>query len=150
MGVVRFYGLTRSPLERTAASLLAKAHAAGMRVEIRGRDPARLDWLDAALWLGDEAAFLPHGRAGGPHDARQPILLTEAEAVSPGTTCIMAIDGAPVTAAEAAGLDRTLILFDGVDGAATDHARGQWAALRADGATAEFWSDESGGWQRKA
>jgi len=150
MGVVRFYHLTRSPVEDAAARLLARAYAAGLRVEVRGTDPARLDWLDRKLWLGDEAGFLPHGIAGGPHDARQPILLTCAEAVEPATACLMSLDGAPVAADEAARLDRCLILFDGADDAALAHARGQWKALADAGAQTEYWSEASGRWERKA
>ena len=76
MGVIRFYHMTRAPVEATLARLLERAHDAGLRVEVRGTDLARMDWLDQKLWLGDEAGFLPHGLAGGPHDALQPILLT--------------------------------------------------------------------------
>ena len=45
-------------------------------VLVRGTDAGRLDWLDQKLWAGGDDAFLPHGLAGGPHDALQPILLT--------------------------------------------------------------------------
>ena len=150
MGVIRFYHMTRAPVEATLTRLLERAHDAGLRVEVRGTDPARLDWLDQKLWLGDEAGFLPHGLAGGPHDALQPILLTTAEAAAPDTACLMALDGAPVDPAEAARLGETFILFDGNDPAALAHARGQWKALTAAGAAAEYWSEESGRWERKA
>ena len=43
MGVIRFYHMTRAPLEATLARLLERAHDAGLRVEVRGTDPARLD-----------------------------------------------------------------------------------------------------------
>ena len=69
MGAAYFYHLTRRPLEATLPLLLEKALAAGWRVAVRGVDAARLDRLDARLWLGPEDGFLPHGRAGGPHDA---------------------------------------------------------------------------------
>ena len=76
MGAVYFYHLTRRPLEHTLPTLLDKARGAGWRVAVRGPDPDRLAWLDEKLWLGPEDRFLPHGLAGGPHDAAQPILLT--------------------------------------------------------------------------
>ncbi|MCA8878487.1 MAG: DNA polymerase III subunit chi [Rhodobacteraceae bacterium] len=150
MGVVRFYHMTRSPVEATLARLAQRAYEAGLRVEIRASDPARLDWLDQKLWLGDESGFLPHGQAGGPHDALQPVLLTASETLAPDTQCLMAIDGAPVEAAEAARLDRTFVLFDGNDPPALDHARGQWRMLTGAGAEAEYWSEDSGRWERKA
>ncbi|MEL7097808.1 MAG: DNA polymerase III subunit chi [Pseudomonadota bacterium] len=150
MGAAYFYHLTRRPLEQTLAMLLGKARQAGWRVAVRGRDAARLDFLDEKLWLGPEDGFLPHGRAGGPHDARQPILLTEHAAAPNAPHCVMAIDGAEVTAAEVAVLDRVCVLFDGTDEDAVQIARGQWKALADAGAAAQYWSEASGNWEKKA
>lgn len=150
MGAAYFYHLTQRPLDATLAMLLGKARGAGWRVAVRGRDAARLDALDEALWLGAEDGFLPHGRAGGPHDARQPILLTEAADAPNAPHCVMAIDGAEVTAAEVAALERVCVLFDGNDAAAVQVARGQWKALSDAGAAAQYWSEASGAWEKKA
>ena len=68
MGAVFFYHLTRTPLEATLPMLLGKARAAGWRVLLRGRDGARMEWLDQQLWLGAGDGFLPHGLAGGARD----------------------------------------------------------------------------------
>lgn len=150
MGAVYFYHLTRQPLEHTLPALLDKARQAGWRIAVRGTDPARMDWLDEKLWLGPEDGFLPHGRAGGPHDADQPILLTTSAVAGNGATCIMAVDGAPVEAEEVAALERVCILFDGNDDMAVQHARGQWKALTDAGCSAQYWSEESGRWEKKA
>ncbi|KUJ80864.1 DNA polymerase III subunit chi [Ruegeria marisrubri] len=150
MGAAYFYHLTRRPLEETLPVLLEKARQAGWRIAVRGTDPGRLDWLDEKLWLGPEDRFLPHGRAGGPHDALQPILLTtEAEAAN-SPACVMAIDGAEVDPAEVDGLERVCILFDGTDPAAVQRAREQWRALTSAGCSAQYWSEESGRWEKKA
>lgn len=150
MGAAYFYHLTRRPLEATLPVLLDRARAAGWRVAVRGTDRGRLDWLDAKLWLGPEEGFLPHGLAGGPHDADQPILLTAGMDAANKPHCVMSIDGAEVTAEEVAALERVCILFDGNDGAALDRARGQWKALKDAGASAQYWSEESGRWEMKA
>ncbi len=76
MALAMFYHLTRSPLEVTLPVLLARSLKAGWRVVVRGRDEALLGRLDQRLWTDAEESFLPHGMAGGPHDAAQPILLT--------------------------------------------------------------------------
>ncbi len=149
MGVAYFYHLTRRPLEETLAMLLGKATAAGWRVAVRGTDPARLAWLDERLWLGPEDGFLPHGLAGGDHDADQPVLLTTGEAGN-GAVCVMSVDGAVVSAEETAALARVCVLFDGNDPKALDVARGQWKALKDAGASAQYWSEESGKWEMKA
>ncbi|WP_299207147.1 DNA polymerase III subunit chi [uncultured Tateyamaria sp.] len=149
MGAAYFYHLTRRPLEDTLIMLLGKSLQAGWRVAVRGPDVARLGWLDEKLWLGADEGFLPHGMAGGPHDADQPVLLTTGPAAN-GATCVVSIDGAEVTADEVAQLDRVCVLFDGNDPAALDAARGQWKALKDAGASAQYWSEESGRWEKKA
>ena len=130
--------------------LLDRALAAGWRVVVRGTDPARLDWLDEKLWLGPEDGFLPHGRAGGPHDALQPVLLTERGDLPNDPACLMAVDGAAVSAEEAGRMERTCILFDGNDTQALQAARGLWRSLTAAGCAAQYWSEESGSWKKKA
>ena len=80
MGAAFFYHLTQRPLEATLPMLLTKALQAGWRVAVRGRDAGQMAWLDEKLWLGPEDGFLPHGLAGGAHEADQPVLLTTQEA----------------------------------------------------------------------
>ncbi|MEL7092463.1 MAG: DNA polymerase III subunit chi [Pseudomonadota bacterium] len=149
MGAAYFYHLTRRPLEETLTMLLGKARGAGWRVAVRGRDAARLSWLDEKLWLGPEEGFLPHGLAGGAQDADQPILLTTGDAGN-DPQCLMTIDGADVSAEEVAAHDRVCVLFDGNDTDALAVARGQWKALTDAGASAQYWSEESGRWEKKA
>lgn len=149
MGAAYFYHLTRRPMEETLAMLLGKAAGAGWRVAVRGTDAARLAWLDERLWLGADDGFLPHGLAGGAHDADQPVLLTTGAADN-GAVCVMSVDGAEVTPQEVAALERVCVLFDGNDPQALDIARGQWKALKDAGATAQYWSEESGRWEKMA
>ena len=148
MGNALFYHLTRSPAEVVLPLLIGKSLAAGWRVELRGTDPNRMDWLDRQLWLGE--GFMPHGLAGGSHDARQPVLLTMAGQVADNApSCLMAVDGAKVDSAECGRLERACIIFDGGNAEAVANARGQWKSLTGAGISAEYWSEESGRWERK-
>ncbi len=149
MGAAYFYHLTRNPLEVTLPQLLMRARGAGWRVAIRGRDSERLDWLDRQLWLGAEDGFLPHGLAGGAHDAMQPVLLTT-DVAGNDPACLMTVDGAEVSSDEVQRLQRVCVIFDGNDDRALDIARGQWKALTAAGCAAQYWSEESGRWDMKA
>ena len=150
MGKAIFYHLTRSPVEGALALLLPRALERGWRAAVRGREAERLAWLDEKLWLtGGDDSFLPHGLAGGAHDAHQPVLLTEGSALPNGASCLFLIDGAEAGAAEAAALERLCILFDGADPAAVEGARGQWRALTGAGLEAEYWSEASGRWARE-
>lgn len=150
MGEVWFYHLTRSPVESVLPMLLEKALAAGWRIVVRGTDPARVAWLDERLWLDPEEGFLPHGLAGGAHDAAQPVLLTVGPDLPNAAACLMVLDGAEVAAEEVKRLERVCVLFDGGEEAALARARAQWRALTGAGCKARYWSEESGRWQMKA
>lgn len=148
MGAAFFYHLTENPLEATLPMLIGKARGAGWRVLVRGKDRDLLTRLDDVLWQGPEDGFLPHGMAGGPHDAEQPVLLGDVP--SAGFGCLMSVGGADVSADEVTALERTCILFDGHDGAALNVARGQWKALTDAGCAAQYWAQEDGRWTKKA
>jgi DNA polymerase-3 subunit chi len=147
MGAVFFYELQGAPLETTLPILLDKARGQGWRVLVRGTDPALLTQLDAALWQGPVDHFLPHGLAGGPHDADQPVLLGDLPATD--FACVMAVGGAAVTAEEAVQLARACILFDSAEDAKAQ-ARLQWKTLTDAGIAAQYWAQEDGRWVKKA
>lgn len=149
MGEAYFYHLTQAPLEVTLRVLLGKSLGAGWRVAVRGRTDAMLDRLDEQLWLLPENSFLPHGRAGGDHDADQPVLLTTG-AASNAATCLVSVEGANVDASEVDAMERVMVLFDGHDDAALQTAREQWKALTGAGCAAKYWSEASGRWEMKA
>ncbi len=136
-------------MEVTLRVLLEKSLQAGWRVAVRGRTDAMLDRLDEQLWLRPEDGFLPHGRAGGDHDARQPVLLT-AERASNDPTCVISVEGADVTPDEVGAMARVMVLFDGHDEAALQTAREQWKSLTGAGVAAKYWSEASGKWEMKA
>ena len=133
MGAVMFYHLTQRPLVETLRMLVDKSLANGWRV-----------------WLGPEGSFLPHGLAGGEHDALQPVLLGLDGANTNAAQCVVAVHSAQVTPQDAAAMERVCILFDGYDEDALSHARGQWRALTGAGVSAQYWSEESGRWEKKA
>ena len=121
MGAAYFYHLTRQPVEEALPLLLDRALAQGWRVAVRGQ-AARLDRLDRLLWTVPPNGFLPHGLAGGQHDARQPILLGGPVPEANDPACLMSLDGAEITPDEVRRSDRACILFDGHDPAALDRA----------------------------
>ena len=148
MGTVYFYHITRQPLERTLPLLLDKALDAGWRVEVRCPDSERAAWLDDKLWLTPEDGFLPHGLAGGEDDYLHPVLLTTHPAEN--VHCIMSLEGSDVSADEVREKDRVCILFDGNDETMLSHARHQWKMLSDAKCHAQYWSEETGRWQKKA
>jgi DNA polymerase-3 subunit chi len=150
MGTAYFYHLTRRPLVETLGMLLSKSLANGWRVAVRGQDAEGVAALDKALWMGADDGFLPHGIAGGAHDADQPVLLTTSPEAANAPQCVMVVHGADVAAPEVAALERVCVLFDGNDEQALERARAQWRTLKEAGASAQYWSEESGTWEKKA
>ena len=150
MGTVMFYQLLRSAPEDTLAVNAPRALAQGWRVMVRGTDPAALDRLDAALWLkGGDEGFLPHGLEGGPQDAEQPMLIGLG-APANGAKVLALVDGAGSEDAEIATMERVWVLFDGNDDTRLQAARGQWKAMTAAGHAAQYWSEDTGRWEKKA
>ncbi|EKE45822.1 DNA polymerase III subunit chi [Oceaniovalibus guishaninsula JLT2003] len=150
MGAAYFYHLTRRPLEAVLPQLLDRALAAGWRIAVRGANARRLALLDDALWREPADGFLPHGLQGGPHDDRQPILLTNDPGPHPDRQCLICIEGAPFTPEEVAGAERVCVIFDGGDADALRKARLQWSDLVRAGGSATYWSEESGKWEKKS
>ncbi len=150
MGAVYFYHLTSSPLEVALGLLIGRARGAGWRVAVRGRDAERMAWLDARLWLGTDDGFVPHGIAGGPHDARQPVLLTTAGDCPNGAECLMVVDRAEPEPGELARFERVCVIFEGGDAEAVEAARALWRREVEAGASAQYWAEGAGGWEKRA
>lgn len=150
MGAAYFYHLTQRSEADTLRMLLTKSLEQGWKVAVRGTDAGRMEALDRALWLGPDDGFLPHGLAGGANDAVQPVLLTVEAAAANAATCVMSVQGAKVSAEEVTSLSRVCVLFDGNDEDALNTARAQWKALKDAGASAQYWSEASGRWEKKA
>lgn len=143
---VGFYHCTRAPAGSVAVQLAAKAHARGLRLLVIG-SADRLEALDRALWVADPQSFLPHAIAGGPHDAHQPILLSQTPEPLNGARLLMVLaSGLP---AGFGSFDRVLNLFD--DGSeAHERARIDWKALGSrDNVQRSYWRQAGqAGWEK--
>lgn len=147
---VLFYRLSGSTLEATVTTFAERTLARGGRMVVKGAGAARLDMLDTHLWTYRDEAFLPHGRAGGPHDAEQPVLLTTSDEVPNGAGTLLLVDGARLAIPALDGFERVALIFDGSDPQATEDARTDWRAVTGTDHTAVFWAEEDGRWVEKA
>ena len=124
------------------AELAARALGAGERVLVVAEDADLHARLSERLWQGRPGQFLAHGAAGGLHDARQPILLSDRVEAANGARMVMLADGRWREGLE--GFSRVFLLFDG---ATREAARGLWRELgAADGVERHFWKQEGGRW----
>jgi len=147
MPEISFYHLERKSLEDVLPSLLERSLARGWRVVVECGSEERMRALDAHLWTYDDASFLPHGIAGGPFDAQQPVLLT-LDARNPNAAhARFFTDRARLRLDDAGAYQRLVLVFDARDPEALTEAREDWKAARAAGLEAAYWrQDERGRW----
>lgn len=142
---VDFYQLSRDPAEVVVPMLAAKTLQAGQRLLVISADDALTGRISDRLWSGAES-FLAHGLSGGPHDARQPILLANSAAATNGARFVIMADG--VWHDAALQFDRAFLLFDG---STIDDARATWRGLDGrDGVVRNFWRQDDGKWTKVA
>ena len=120
--------------------------AAGERLLVVAEDRALLEAISTALWEADPASFLANGLAGGAHDARQPVLLSDRLEAANGARYVLLADGRWRDPGD--GFTRAILLFDE---ATVTAARATWKALgdRA-GLERRYFRQEGGRWVKVA
>ena len=139
---IDFYHLAAKPLEQVLPSICEKLLAGGERLLVVAGE-RQADSLDRLLWTHAPESFLPHGRAGAPREADQPVLIGSEPVAANGARNIALADGEWRDAALT--FERVFYFFDG---ATIDGARAAWKALKdREGAERHYWKqDESGRW----
>ena len=138
---VDFYQLTRDPVEAVLPLIARNTLAQGQRLLVVA-EPDQFDRLSDALWTRLPESFLAHGRAGDPHEARQPILLSSAVQPANGARYIALADG--VWREEALTFDRAFLLFSDTTIAA---ARQVWRDLgNHEALDRHLWKQDGGKW----
>ena len=149
MTEIRFYHLTRKPLERALPELLEKVLERDWRAVVMAGSEQRVEALNALLWTYGDRSFLPHGSARDGTPDRQPIWLTSLDENPNGAHVLILTDGAISAAVPDYGL--CCELFDGRDQDAVAAARERWQAYRSAGHALTYWQQtERGGWEQKA
>jgi DNA polymerase III subunit chi len=146
-----FYHLERASVEAALPTLVEKCLQRGWPVRVASPVPERLEALDGLLWSWRDDSWLPHGlAAGGPDDARQPVLLGPEETGNVnGARALFRLDGAG--AGDLSGIERTFVLFDGRSEEAVARAREDFRAARSEGHDMAYWKqDGDGPWTRQA
>ena len=144
---VDFYQLSRDPVDVTVAKLARKVLQAGERLVVVSGDEAQRQHLSKVMWEQSGAAFLANGMAGGPHDARQPILVSDSCAAPNEARMTLIADGQ--WREDALGFKRVLLLFDA---AQREGAVELWRRFAKDDAVDNRINkqDENGAWREGA
>ena len=146
---VDFWLLSRDPAERVVAMIAERVLAEGGRTLVVSADADRREAISQALWEAKPEAFLANGEAGGEHDARHPILLSETcEPANGATSCILADGIWRQQTIDGGAFERVFLLF-GEDG--RDAARAAWREVSAtDGLERSFYEQCEGRWAKDA
>ena len=141
---VDFYQVSRDPVPDIVGLLARNTLKAGERLLVVSGDTAQLDTIGEALWRSPpEDSFLANGRAGGPHDARQPILLSDRAEPANGARFLALADG---VWRDADGFERVFLVF-GAD--RLEAARACWRMLgEREGLERNFWKQDGGRWTK--
>jgi DNA polymerase-3 subunit chi len=143
---VDFYQLAGTPPEQVIASLAQKVLAADGRLLVIADDEPFLAKLDRMLWDEGASSFIPHGLAGGPDDARQPVLLSTSPDAPNQARNMLIADGAWREAALT--YDRSFYLFDN---STLEGARLAWKLLAGrEGVERRYWAQADGRWKQQA
>ncbi|MFA7604550.1 MAG: DNA polymerase III subunit chi [Novosphingobium sp.] len=139
---VDFYQLSRDPAEAVVPLLARSTLNAGERLLVVSGDADQLGRISAGLWERAADSFLAHGFAGGAHDPRQPILLSDAMAPGNGARFVAIADG--IWRDGETPFARTFYIF----GEETlQPARQCWRMLGGrDGIDRRFWKQQGGRW----
>jgi len=142
---VDFYQLGSAQPDSVIAVIAGKLLGEEQRLLVVADDDGLLARLDRQLWDQGGTSFLPHGIAGGPDDAAQPILLSTGTDAPNLARNMLIADGEWREAA--LGYDRAFYLFDE---ATLEGARLAWKLLAGrDGVERNYWALEDGRWTKK-
>ena len=142
---VGFYLAPDRPVERVLPLIARAAARHGQRMLVVAEDEALLERIGGALWEHAPDDFLANGRAGHPHAAHQPVLLSQTCAADNGARLVALADGAWREGAES--FERALLFFDE---SGRQAAREVWSRFdEREDVEREFHALEAGKWERK-
>lgn len=137
---VDFYQLSRDPAEAAVAAIARNTLKAGERLLVVSDDAEQHARIGQALWQRE--GFLANGAAGGAHEARQPILLSDTPEPANGARFLAIADGRWRDAP--ADITRMFYIFGD---ATLEEARGCWRALgQREDVERRFWKQDGGKW----
>jgi DNA polymerase III subunit chi len=149
MPEVRFYHLTRTPLDRVLPTLLEKTLERGKRAVVLAENEQQVQDLNALLWTYNDRSFLPHGSKAEGDGDRQPIWVTDVSEAPNGATYAFMIGAARLD--DPGSFEMSALIFDGNSDHAVTRARESWKTYKDQDLEISYWQqNDRGGWEKKA
>ncbi len=145
---IRFYHLTRQPLQQALPSLVEKIHGIGHRLVVRLPDKAAVKAMNEALWTHNPKSFIPHGGPQDPAPERQPVYLTDENVNPGGAKVLLQAEGTDWDAPQ--DFEIFCLMFSGHREDIVQAARAKWKLWKDAGYTLSYYQqNERGGWDLK-
>ena len=149
MAEVRFYHLTRTPLDRVLPTLLEKTLERGKKALVLVENEQQAEDINALLWTYNDRSFLPHGTTAEGEADRQPIWITDQNEAPNNATYAFMLGVARLE--NPSRFEMTALLFDGNSDHAVASARESWKAYKDKGLEVSYWQqNDRGAWEQKA
>lgn len=148
MSDIRFYHLTKQPLEQALPAILAKAYSGGRKILVRCADKAMVKKMNETLWTYRADSFLPHGANDEEHADQQPILITDKDENENGADILILCGGAMSNK-----MDEYAMCCEMLEDHQADHiasARSRWKTYKEAGHEVTYYfQNENGSWEEK-
>lgn len=149
MTEIRFYHLTKKPLDQALPDLLSRAMETGKKILIQMDDEAQVKPMSDHLWVCRRNGFYPHGIKGDKDAEMHPVWLTsENDNPNKAETLIL------TNVAGRADTDKFGLvceMFDGNNADIVKKARERWKSYKAAGHDLTYYQQtDNGGWEKKA
>jgi DNA polymerase-3 subunit chi len=145
---VKFYHLTKTPLEKALPQIMRKVVESGQRAIIRFADEDILKKLDDAMWTSSQKKPVPHGKKQDGFEEHQPVYLT-LEEENPNNSKMIVNIGVESVDEFATGFESIIDIFDGNDNTELERARKRFLKYKELGREYTYHKqNEKGGWEQ--
>ncbi|MAQ70694.1 MAG: DNA polymerase III subunit chi [Alphaproteobacteria bacterium] len=149
MTEIRFYHLTKKPLDQALPDLLSRAMETGKKILIQMNDEAQIKPMSDHLWVCRRNGFFPHGIKGDSDAEMYPVWLTSENDNPNKSETLILTNVADREDADKFGL--VCEMFDGNNPDIVKKARARWKSYKDAGHDLTYYQQtDNGGWEKKA
>ena len=149
MTEVRFYHLTKQPLEQALPDLLERVLGLGKKAVIKVQDTETVKTMSKHLWVCRRGGFFPHGTEEESNPEYDPLWLTDVDTNPINAEVLVLTQGTTVDKIDDYGI--VCEMLNGHNDNEVTSARERWKVYKEQGLELTYWQQsEKGAWEKKA
>jgi len=149
MTEVRFYHLTKQPLEQALPDLLERVLSLGKKAVVKVASEESIPEMSRHLWVCRRGGFFPHGTEGDGHPEYDPIWLTNKDVNPIKADVLILTQGSG--AENIKDYDIVCEMLNGHNDNEVQEGRKRWKIYKDMGVGLTYWQQsEKGAWDKKA